>query len=102
LIEAVRDVAKASDYSYGSRRMKKALNVLSYPVSRDKSKKLMNEAVVIVKHRKKYKVTTNSNHKQTVFDNVLARDFDECKPDQVYAGDKRIYGLKKAGCILRL
>ena len=29
LLEAVRDIAKASDYSYGSRRMKKALNILS-------------------------------------------------------------------------
>ena len=36
LLEAVRDIAKATEDSYGSRRMKKALNVLSYPVSRNK------------------------------------------------------------------
>jgi hypothetical protein len=64
LLEAVRDLAKASDYSYGSRRMKKALNILSYPVSRNKARKLNKEAGVQVKRRKKYKVTTNSNHKQ--------------------------------------
>ena len=87
LLEAVRDLAKASDYSYGSRRMKKALNILSYPASRNKARKLMKEAGVQVKHRKKYKVTTNSNHKQPVFDNVLNRQFDVAQPDQVYVGD---------------
>ena len=87
LLEAVRDIAKATDDSYGSRRMKKALNTLSYPVSRDKTRRLMREADVQVKHRKKYKVTTNSNHKQPVFDNVLGRQFDVAQPDQVYVGD---------------
>ena len=40
-----------------------------------------------VKHRKKYKVTTNSNHKQPVFGNVLNRQFDVAQPDQVYVWD---------------
>ena len=87
LLEAVREIARASDDSYGSRRMKKALNALSYPVSRNKARKLMKEAKVQVKHRKKYKVTTNSNHTQPVFDNVLDRQFDVEQPDQVYVGD---------------
>ena len=86
-LEAVREIARASDDSYGTRRMKKALNALSYPVSRNKARKLMIEAKVQVKHRKKYKVTTNSNHQQPVFDNVLDRQFDVEQPDQVYVGD---------------
>jgi putative transposase len=87
LLEAVRDIAKATEDSYGSRRMEKALNALSYPVSRDKARKLMKEAGVQVKRRKKYKVTTNSKHDQPVFDNVLDRQFDVDQPDQVYVGD---------------
>lgn len=87
LLEAVRDIAKATGYSYGSRRMKKALNALSYPVSRNKARKLMKEASVQVKSRKKYKVTTDSNHKQPVFDHVLERQIDIDQPDQVYVGD---------------
>jgi transposase InsO family protein len=87
LLEAVEDIAEASDDSYGSRRMKAALGMLSYPVSREKARKLMKEADVQVKHRKKYKVTTNSNHKQPVFENVLDRKFDVEAPNQVYAGD---------------
>ena len=87
LLEAVREIAKATEGSYGSRRMEKALNALSYSVSRDKARKLMKEAGVQVKRRKKYKVTTNSNHGQPVFDNVLDRQFDVDQPDQVYVGD---------------
>jgi putative transposase len=87
LLEAVKDIAKATEDSYGSRRMKEALNILSYPVSREKSRKLMKEADVQVKRRKKYKVTTNSNHKQPVYENVLDRQFDVDRPDQAYVGD---------------
>jgi transposase InsO family protein len=87
LLEAVKDIAKASDNSYGSRRTKRALNALSYPVSREKARRLMREADVQVKHRKKFKVTTNSNHRQPVFENVVGRQFDVAQPDQVYVGD---------------
>ncbi|PTQ76952.1 hypothetical protein C8R28_10814, partial [Nitrosomonas ureae] len=47
----------------------------------------MREAGVQFKHRKKYKVTTNSNHKQPVFENKLNRQFDVKAPNQVYVGD---------------
>jgi transposase InsO family protein len=87
MLEWVEDIAESSGYSYGSRRMKKALNALGFPVSRNKARKLMREAGVQVRHRKKFKVTTNSNHKQPVFDNLLERQFDVPQPDQVYASD---------------
>lgn len=87
MLEWIKDIAESSDNSYGSRRMKIALNILGFPVSRNKARKLMREAGVQVRHRKKYKVTTNSNHKQPVFDNLLGRQFDVPQPDQVYASD---------------
>ncbi len=87
MLEWIKDLAASSRYSYGSRRMKAALNALGYPVSRSKARKLMREAGVQVRHRKKYKVTTDSNHKQPVFDNLLDRQFDVSQPDQVYVSD---------------
>jgi len=62
--------------------MKHALNALSYPVGRRKARSLMREAGVKVRYRKKFKVTTNSDRKQPVFENVLARDFTAAEPDQ--------------------
>ena len=40
--------------------MKVALGLMSYPVRSNKAKKLMKEAGVVVKSRKKFKVTTDS------------------------------------------
>ena len=47
----------------------------------------MREAGVFARYRKKYKVTTNSNHKQPVFENVLDRQFSVSGPDQAYVSD---------------
>ena len=84
MIEWVEKIADASDFTYGVRRMKRALNALGYPVGKQRTRALMKAAGVSVKRRKKYKVTTNSNHKQPVFDNVLTRDFATQQPDQAY------------------
>jgi len=87
MLEWVDDIFESSKKTYGSRRMKAALNALGYPVSRNKAIKLMKELKLQVRHRRKYKVTTNSNHKLPLFDNLLKRDFDVQKTDYVYAGD---------------
>lgn len=78
---------KNSDHTYGSRRMQKALFALGFNFSRQKVRQLMKEAGVQVRYRKKYKVTTDSNHKQPIFENLVGRKFDVSMPDQVYAGD---------------
>ena len=87
MLEWVKDIHKASKESYGSRRMKIALGMLGCAVSRDKARRLMREANVQVRRRRKYKVTTNSNHKEPVFDNVLDRQFDVSQPDRAYVAD---------------
>ena len=87
MLEWVRAIAKACDDTYGSRRMKKSLNCLGYPISRNKARKLMKEADVSVRRRKKYKVTTSSNHQQPAFDNLVQRQFNVQQIDQIYAAD---------------
>ena len=47
----------------------------------------MREAGVQVRQRKKYKVTTNSDHQQPVFDNLVQRQFEVAEVDQVYVAD---------------
>lgn len=87
MLAEIRKLAKTSGDSYGSRRMKGALNALGYPVGRRKARSLMREAGVKALYRKKYRVTTNSNHQQPVFDNVLKRSFAVAGPDQAYVSD---------------
>lgn len=84
---AIKEIAEASDYCYGSRWMKRALNALGYRVGRCKARSLMREAGVKARYRKKHKVTTNSNHEKAVFKNVLNREFVVQEPDVAYVSD---------------
>lgn len=67
--------------------MRKALNALGYPVGRRKTKSLMKDAQVFVRYRKKYKVTTNSKHKQPIYENILNRQFNVNKANTAYVSD---------------
>lgn len=80
-------IAESSHFTYGTRRMKNALNALGYAIGRRKTRSLMREANVFVRYKKKYRVTTNSNHNKPVFENVLNRQFQVDEPDRVYVSD---------------
>lgn len=87
LLEWVKKISESNEFSYGNRRIRKALNAHGYPVGRRKSRSLMREAGVFVRYKKKNRVTTNSNHKQPVFDNVLNRQFQVNEPNHAYVFD---------------
>ena len=87
MLSVVRELARDSGYSYGSRRIQRALQALGYCVGRYRARSLMRQAGVCVRYRKKYKVTTNSKHRQPVFDNVLGRKFTTTRADQAYVSD---------------
>ncbi|MBV7317617.1 IS3 family transposase [Shewanella sp. NIFS-20-20] len=80
----VKNIADVSDNTYGQRRIQKALNSLDYPVGRKKTAQLMKEANVWVRYKKKYKATTNSDHKKPTYDNELKQDFDVERPEQAW------------------
>ena len=87
MIEVIQNIAKSSDYTYGSRRMQKTLNAFSFPVGRWKTTKLMKEAGVWVRYKKKYKSTTNSEHNKPIFKNELKQNFKFDQPNQAWVGD---------------
>lgn len=87
LLGWVKELAQASKASYGSRRMSRALQALGYPIGRDKARRLMREAGVWARYRRRYKVTTKSDHKKPVFDNVLQRNFDVSAPNRAWVSD---------------
>ena len=87
MLEWVKDIAKFSDNTYGERRIQKALNALSFPVSRRKTAQLMKEANVWVRYKKKYKATTNSEHNKPVYANELEQNFDVQQPNQAWVQD---------------
>jgi len=87
MIGCVKDIAHFSDNTYGERRIQKVLNALGFPVSRYKTAQLMKEANVWVRYKKRYKVTTNSEHNKPIYPNVLEQNFNVEAADQAWVQD---------------
>ena len=73
--------------TYGTRRLKKALIGWDRTVSRRRIVRLMREADLACKTKRKFKATTNSKHDLPIVPNQLDRQFTVNQPNQVYAGD---------------
>ena len=69
--------------SDGHRRMAKPLQADALPGGRYKARRLMPEAGVAVRHRKRYPVTTDSRHGDAVAPNLVARPCDVEKSETV-------------------
>ena len=67
--------------------MAKPLQAEGFLVGRDKARRLMQAAGVVVRHRKRGPVTTDSRHGYAVAPNLWARQFDVEPSDTVWAGD---------------
>lgn len=73
--------------AYGSPRVHRALKKKGLAVSRKRVVRLMQEDGLVGRHRRRFKVTTDSNHNQPVAQNLLARDFSAERPNQRWVGD---------------
>jgi transposase InsO family protein len=73
--------------NYGTRRIKDALQKQEINISRRRIGRLMREEDLEVQTKRKFKVTTDSNHDKPIAPNLLERDFSVNTPDTVYVGD---------------
>lgn len=87
LITHAREIHRQNKGVYGSRRLSQALQSIGYPVGRYRARTLMLKAGITVKRTKRFKVTTNSQHKYPVAPNLLNRQFDVDCPNKVWASD---------------
>lgn len=72
---------------YGTRRLKKVLEKQGYTASRRRIGRLMQEAQLRCKTKRRFKATTNSKHNLPIAPNQLARQFNVNQANQVYVGD---------------
>jgi putative transposase len=87
LLVLVKQIHIDSGQTYGTRRMAAALRARGYACGRARARTLMRLAGVAVKRRRRFKVTTDSQHKLPVSPNLLNREFDVVRPDLVWTGD---------------
>jgi putative transposase len=87
LLVRIRDVHAKSNKAYGSPRVYRALRK-EMSCSKRRVERLMRENGIRSKHKRRFKVTTNSKHNLPLAPNILAGRFSAWeRPNQVWVGD---------------
>jgi len=73
--------------TYGSRRLSDAFKKEGIQVGRHKAGRLMSQLGLQVRYPKRFKVTTDGNHNDTISPNILNREFDVVAPNTVWTAD---------------
>jgi putative transposase len=87
LLMAIRVAHQKSRKTYGSPRIHAELNEKGHACGRHRVARLMRLHGIVSKHKRKFRVTTNSAHSYPVADNLLQRKFDVAKPGQCWVSD---------------
>lgn len=87
LTEQIAVVHATSRAVYGAPRVHAELRAQGVQVSRPRVSRLMRQAGLRGRCKRRYQHTTNSRHQHPVAENVLARDFSAQGPDQKWVAD---------------
>lgn len=87
LIKIMKPIFKQGRDTYGTRRIKKKLAMQNTLVSRRRIGRLMKEAGLVCKAKRKFKATTDSRHIKLISPNLLERQFSVTHKDRCWVGD---------------
>jgi transposase InsO family protein len=87
LTEDLKQLFEDSRHTYGTRRLQDDLDQQGQRVSRARIGRLMRQAGLRCKTRRRFRATTHSNHTLPVAPNRLDRQFQVAAPDRAYVGD---------------
>ena len=87
LTQTIREIHRASRETYGSPRVFKQLKLQGVAVSRSRIERLMKKEEIRGKARRKFKVTTQSDHKFPVAPDLVQRNFTPGEPNKIWATD---------------
>jgi len=87
LIARIREVHRKSRYTYGSRRIMQQLRKNGMMIGRYRVRRLMRLAGIAVKKKRRYKITTQSNHRYPASPNLIQRCFQTERPNTVWVSD---------------
>lgn len=99
LLTLIRTVHAKVKGAYGSPRMTDELRDRGFPASRERVERLMHENGIRARHKRRYRVTTDSKHKLPVAPNLLNRGSRLPGQNRCSPRTSRTSGPMKAGCI---
>lgn len=83
----IRAIFERSRQTYGIVRIVQELDKQGVGIGKRRVSRLMKEQRLKVKTRRRFRATTNSDHKRPVAPNLLKQDFRASQPDRVWTGD---------------
>lgn len=83
----IKEIHRNSRGIYGCPRIYAELKASGERISYKRTYRLMKENNIQGKHRRKFKVTTNSKHNNPIFPNLLEQNFKVTAPNQVWVSD---------------
>ena len=98
LLAQIRRIHQQPQQRYGRPRMHKALLAQGMRVGLHRVARLMRQAGLRARRRRRYRVTTDSTHDRPVAPHVLQRDFQADRPIKNGPPTSRIFLRKKGGC----
>ena len=87
LLVEIKAVHRRSRKTYGSPRIHAELNETGHACSRYRVARLMRQHGIVSKHKKKFRITTNSVHSFPIAENLLQRRFNVLRPGQCWVSD---------------
>lgn len=87
LTKMIKQIFKEGRDTYGSRRIRQKMVQKKITISRRRVIKLMREADLVCKTKKRFKVTTDSRHNKPISPNLLERQFNVHQPNNYWVGD---------------
>lgn len=87
LSRQIRQIYDTSRQSYGSPRIQAALGAQGFHVSRQRVVRLMAKLGISARSKRKFQVTTDSQHAWPITENRLNRAFTTTAPDRVWVAD---------------
>jgi transposase InsO family protein len=87
LLVSIKASFEGSDRTYGADRICRELREQGVCVGKNRVWRLMKQHGLRVKTIRRFKVTTNSDHKRPVAPNLVRRNFTAPAPDRLWTGD---------------
>jgi putative transposase len=87
MLAVIRAIHAELKGAYGSPRMVRELRRRSFTACKQRVERLMRENGIRARHKRRYKVTTDSKHGLPVAANLLERNFTPAAPDRVWTSD---------------
>ncbi len=87
LLALIRAIHAQFKGAYGSPRMHRELRDRGHCVGKARVERLMRGHDIRARHKRRWKATTDSQHGLPVAQNLVARDFSPCEPNQTWGAD---------------